>query len=193
MNSPSSEIFFIPDSAEHATSVLSINIARNPDPKFSPHDSLVKIWHCLTYLNPGLHPDEIANPEGGWPSQYVPYAEEILKQFEQAKLTASELYPADAQWAGLCDQLDNLTEEEATRRQALRDAMSTEPINAHILEMVDTREAFGRISVFYTHRDSTGAYERWCGEWFENWVDAEAHRLSWAQELYEKSINKDLK
>ena len=66
--------------------------------------------------------------------------------------------------------------------------MSDEPINAHILDMVDTREAFGRISVFYAHRDARCAYEKWCGEWFGNWEDPEAHRLVWAKEIYEESI-----
>jgi hypothetical protein len=178
---------FIPDSLKHAESVLNINIIRNPDPKCSPQDSLVKIWHCIAYLNPRLHPDEIGNPDSGWPAKYISYADEAWKRYEQGELNDGELYPADAQWAGLCDRLDSLTPEEVKRRQALRDAMSGEPIHAHILERMDTKEAFGRISVFYTHRDAEGAYEKWCGEWFETWEDAESYRLAWAKVIYEES------
>lgn len=176
---------FIPDSKQHAESVLTTYLARNPIPKFSLTNTLNKIWHCIAYLNPGLHPDEIDNPEGGWPEPYIPYALAIWNLYNKGEINDDELYPTDAQWAGLCDQLNGLTPEEAERRNALREAMREEPIHQHILEMMDTRETLGRISVFYTHRDSEGPYEKWCGEWFNNWEDAENYRLNWATELYQ--------
>lgn len=189
MKDNSRRYIFIPDSKKHAESVLSIYIARNPEPWFSQTDTLLKIWQCIAYLNSGLHPDEIGNPEGGWSEPYLPYALEIWKRHESGELKDDELYPADVQWAGLCDQLDSLTPEEATRRQALRDQMQAIPIHAHILERIDTKETFGRIYVFYTHRDSEGPYEKWCGEWFEGWEEAESYKLKWAQELYEESTS----
>ncbi|MDQ8196283.1 hypothetical protein QEH59_17745 [Coraliomargarita sp. SDUM461004] len=158
MNDQTTNAVFIPDSVYHARSVLNGLLAQHPKPEYSNSLSLLKIWHCIAYLNPGLHPDEIDNPQGGWPAQYIPYASAIWKLHDTGEINDDQLYPADAQWAGLCDQLDELTPEEAERRKALCDAMSVEPIYQHILEMIDTREAQGRISVFYTHRDSKGPY-----------------------------------
>ncbi|MGZ0707624.1 hypothetical protein ACWPKO_04735 [Coraliomargarita sp. W4R53] len=57
-----------------------------------------------------------------------------------------------------------------------------------IRENIDSKEVFGRISVFYAHCDSEGAYEKWCGQWFETWEDAESYKLNWAKELYQETL-----
>ncbi|CAA6679695.1 MULTISPECIES: hypothetical protein [unclassified Lentimonas] len=179
---------FIPDSKEHAQSVLTTYITLSPLPLFSPLEPLLKVWQCIAYLHPRLHPDEVDTPYGGWPNSFLPYANEIWNRHQQGELNDEALYAADAQWAGLCDQLDHPTPEQSERRQQLRVSMADETLNAHILDQIDTREAMGRISVFFAYRDNTGPYERWCGEWFDNWEEAEAYRLRWAWGLYEHSI-----
>lgn len=179
---------FIPDSKPHAESILKILINLNPKPEFSPQLSLLKIWNCIAYLNPGLHPDEVGSQDGGWPEIYLPYANEVWARYDKNEIDDDALYPADAQWAGLCDQLTVLTSEETERRQQLRLTMASEPLSAHILDQIDTREAMGRISVFFiTRRDGT-PYEQWCGRWFESFDKAERYRLEWAESLYEESI-----
>jgi len=179
---------FIPDSLTHAQSVLETYTTLYPTPKYSPSEPLLKVWHCIAYLHPNLHPDEIDNPDGGWPDELIPLANEIWKRFNDGVIKDEEIYAADAQWAGLCDQLKSLTEEESSRRQQLRQQISHVPLNEHILERVDTREALGRISVYYTHPDAEGPYEKWCGEWFESWEAAETFRIRWAQEIYEGTL-----
>lgn len=55
---------------------------------------------------------------------------------------------------------------------------------------IDTREAMGRISVFFSDRDATGPYEQWCAKWFKTFEDAECYRQQWALELYEESARR---
>lgn len=173
---------------QHAQSVLNTNITLNPQAQFSSLETLLKIWNCIAYLPPGLHPDEVDSPDGGWPTEYLPYAHEIWNRHERGEINDDTLYAADAQWAGLCDQLDSLTAEESLRRQRLRDSMKDEAPYSHFLDQIDTREAMGRISAFFTYRDETGPYEKWCGEWFDTFDEAERYRQHWALTLYKKSI-----
>jgi hypothetical protein len=176
---------FIPDSQKHAQSVLETYTTLFPKPKYAPLEPLLKVWHCIAYLHPSLHPDEVENPDGGWPDELIPFSIEIWKRFKNGEIKDEALYPSDAQWAGLCDQLDHLTPEQSERRQQLCASMAGEPLHAHILDQIDTREAMGRISVFFTYRDKTGPYEKWCGEWFETFKEAEDTKARWAQHIYE--------
>ena len=180
---------FIPDSKQHAQSVLTTYITLNSEPRCSPEETLLKMWSCIAYLHQGLHPDEVDSPDGGWPSEFLPYANEIWSRHGKGEINDEALYPSDAQWAGLCDQLDSLTPEESKRRQQLRDSMAGEPLHAHFLDQIDTKEAMGRISAFLSYRDADGPYEQWCGEWFNNFEAAERHRQQWAQRLYEESMD----
>jgi hypothetical protein len=118
---------FIPDSVKHAESVLSTTMSWNPAPQFSALEPLLKIWNCIAYLHAGLHPDEIESPDGGWPNQYLLYAKEVWKRHEKGEVTDDALYPSDAQWAGLCDQLSSLSNEESQRRHQLHESMGDAP------------------------------------------------------------------
>ena len=75
-----------------------------------------------------------------------------------SNLNFDERIKFHSQWAGLCDQLESLTSEETDRRSVLRDSMAGEPLYTHILDQTDTREAMGRISVFFSYRDAEGPY-----------------------------------
>jgi len=44
---------------------------------------------------------------------------EAWRRYEAGEFTDEELYPSDAQWAGIFDQLDNPTEEETERRRLI--------------------------------------------------------------------------
>lgn len=82
--------------------------------------SFLPLWNVVAYLWPGLHPDSFDEAGGGWPRALVPIAAEAWARYEAGQLSADELYPSDAAWAGLCDRLDHLTAEERLRRETLR-------------------------------------------------------------------------
>lgn len=80
----------------------------------------VRAWCALSYLNPGLHPDSFEEPDSGWPEKFKPYAFEAWRREAAGELMDEELYPSDATWAGLYDQMDSHTEQETVRRLELR-------------------------------------------------------------------------
>jgi hypothetical protein len=185
MNNALNENTFIPDSLTHAQSVFETYTTLFPTPEYSPMEPLLKVWHCIAYLYPSLHPDEINNPNGGWPDDLLLVANEIWKRINNGEIKDEALYASDARWAGLCDQHDHNTPEELKRRQQLRASMAEEPLHAHILDLIDTKDAHGRISVFFAYRDESGPYEKWCGEWFETFTEAEDYKARWAQQIYD--------
>ena len=107
----------IPNSIESAT--------RELDATFSlPLELLSKVkfvraWCALSYLNPGLHPDDFDAPDSGWPENFKPYAAEAWRREEAGELADEEMYPSDATWAGLYDQMHTHTDQETTRRLAI--------------------------------------------------------------------------
>jgi hypothetical protein len=70
-------------------------------------------------LYPGLHPDGFEDDESGWPTALKSFAEEAWRRAEAGELDDDELYPSDAQWAGLYDGMTSHTEQEAARRVKL--------------------------------------------------------------------------
>lgn len=80
----------------------------------------VRAWSSIAYLFPGLHPDGFDAPDSGWPRSLMPFAAEAWRRSDGGLLTDEELYPADSQWAGIYDRMDDHTPEEAARRSALR-------------------------------------------------------------------------
>ena len=73
----------------------------------------------MTYLFPGLHPDGWEDADNGWPRVLNRFAAEAWRRAEAGELSDNELYPADAQWAGLYDRTFPHTAEEMERRFAL--------------------------------------------------------------------------
>lgn len=113
-------IIFIPnnlrEAAEHIRRAISM-----------PLDSLEKrafvcAWSSVAYLFPGLHPDGFEAEGSGWSTALKRFAAEAWRRAENGELADGELYCSDAQWAGLCDQLDGLELEESERRERLRAA-----------------------------------------------------------------------
>jgi hypothetical protein len=70
-------------------------------------------------IEPGPHPDEFDPPGSGWPDHLKRFASEAWQREEAGELTEQEMYPSDATWAGLYDQMLNHTVEETTRRSRI--------------------------------------------------------------------------
>jgi hypothetical protein len=62
-------------------------------------------WCSIAYLFPGLHPDGFDEAESGWPRVLRRFASEAWRRYEAGELRDEELYPSDATWAGLYDQM----------------------------------------------------------------------------------------
>lgn len=107
----------IPESTEVAHRELKLVLGL-------PLDSLskerfVRVWCALCYLNPGLHPDGFDESDSGWPDELKPHAIEAWRRMETGELEDEEMYPSDAAWAGLYDQMDFHTDQEVARRDLL--------------------------------------------------------------------------
>jgi len=70
-------------------------------------------------LFPGLHSDDIAEPNNGLPRGLTRFIAEAWRRFDSDELTEHELYPSDAQWAGLYDRMSTHSAEETERRLSL--------------------------------------------------------------------------
>lgn len=76
-------------------------------------------WSAVAYLFPWLHPDGFDDPENGWPPALQRFAAEAWRRADSGELTDDELYPSDAQWAGLYDRMKTHTPQETKRRLEL--------------------------------------------------------------------------
>ena len=85
-----------------------------------PREDFLHLWYALAYLNPGLHPDGYELPDSGWTAQQRPLAQEAWRRATRGELSDEELYPADAAWAGIGDQLANPPASITNRRTLLR-------------------------------------------------------------------------
>jgi len=52
----------------------------------------LEAWRSVAFLYNGLHPDEIDNPDGGWPKRLKPLAREAFRRFEIGEFSNNELY-----------------------------------------------------------------------------------------------------
>jgi hypothetical protein len=43
-------------------------------------EAFLNAWHAVAFLYPYLHPDEIGNPDGGWPKRLKPLAMEVWRR-----------------------------------------------------------------------------------------------------------------
>lgn len=57
-----------------------------------PKNEFLKIWRTVFWLYPGLHPDEALNPDGGWPDEIKPVANEAMQRYEKGILNDHEYY-----------------------------------------------------------------------------------------------------
>lgn len=85
----------------------------------------IRAWSSIAYLFPGLHPDGFEDAESGWPPPLRRFVAEAWRRAETGDLADDELYPSDAQWAGIYDRMTNPTPEETGRRQEIA-ALSAE-------------------------------------------------------------------
>ena len=81
-----------------------------------PKPDFIRAWCAVAYAFPGLHPDGYEDAESGWPRALRRFAAEAWRRADAGELADEELYPCDAQWAGLYDRLDATTAEENQRR-----------------------------------------------------------------------------
>ena len=79
----------------------------------------VRAWSSIAYLFPGLHPEGFEDAQSGWPRVLRGFAVEAWRRAEAGDLDDEELYPSDAQWSGLYDQIRNPISDERHRRQKL--------------------------------------------------------------------------
>ncbi len=84
-----------------------------------PKPDFIRAWCAVAYTFPGLHPDGYEDAESGWPRALRRFAAEAWRRADAGELADEELYPCDAQWAGLCDRLEVTTADENRRRVEL--------------------------------------------------------------------------
>ena len=118
---------YIPDSTRAAAVQLRIALAQSLEAL--PKPDFVRAWSSIAYLFPGLHPDGFKEADSGWPRVLHRFAAEAWRRAEAGELDDAELYPSDAQWSGLCDQIKNPTPDESYRRRELA-ALSLECTHA---------------------------------------------------------------
>jgi len=80
-------------------------------------EAFLTAWHSISYLYPGLHPDDYDDPFSGWPRALKRFAAEAWARFEAEELNDEELYPVEAAWCGIFDTMDRApTSVEIERR-----------------------------------------------------------------------------
>src|SRR5580692_3158664 len=107
----------IPASLREAAQHLRAGLQR-PRIRLSKPD-FVRAWSAVAYLYPGLHPDGFDDPDSGWPRALKRFATEAWRRAESGELEDEELYPSDAQWAGIYDRMTSHTPDETMRRRQL--------------------------------------------------------------------------
>lgn len=88
--------------------------------------AFVRAWCAIAYLFPGLHPDDFDASETAWPRVLKRFGAEAWRRFHAGQLNAEELYPSDAQWAGIFDRMPAPGEEATERRRELASAYGFE-------------------------------------------------------------------
>ena len=93
-----------------------------------PNREFVRAWCSLAYLFPALHPDGYEDDDSGWPRVLRRFAAEAWRRAESEVLTEEELYPSDAQWAGIYDRMFPHTAEEIEHRLLLAGQFGDGPV-----------------------------------------------------------------
>lgn len=108
---------YIPSSMSDAEKHLRVGL-QNPPGHLSKPD-FIRAWSAVAYLYPGLHPDGFADSASGWPRALKRLAAEAWRRAESGELEDEELYPSDAQWAGIYDGMTKHAPDETARRVKL--------------------------------------------------------------------------
>jgi hypothetical protein len=108
---------YVPDSLRAAGRQIKAALAA-PLAEMGRADFL-RAWCSVAYLFPGLHPDGFEDNESGWPRVLRRFAAEAWRRAETGEIEDDELYPSDAQWAGLYDRMAAHLPEENERRLEL--------------------------------------------------------------------------
>jgi hypothetical protein len=108
---------YIPSSRREAAQFLRTG-RQTPPTKMSRGDFIL-VWSSVAYLYPGLHPDGFDDTDSGWPAALRPFACEAVRRAENGELADEQLYPSDAQWAGIYDRMTSTTPQETARRAEL--------------------------------------------------------------------------
>jgi len=82
----------------------------------NPKLAFLRAWCAVAYAFPGLHPDGYEDEGSGWPRALSSFAAEAWRRAGAGELSDEELYPGDAQWAGLYDRMCEREEDETERR-----------------------------------------------------------------------------
>ena len=80
-------------------------------------------WSSISYLYPGLHPDNYDEPDSGWPRVLKKFAAEAWARFETDELHDEELYPCEAQWCAIYDRMGRAHTADETERRVLSAAL----------------------------------------------------------------------
>ena len=81
-----------------------------------PKPDFLRAWCAVAYAFPGLHPDGYEDEGSGWPRVLRRFAAEAGRRAGAGELSDEELYPGDAQWAGLYDRMLEREDDETGRR-----------------------------------------------------------------------------
>jgi hypothetical protein len=108
---------YVPSSPREAAQHLRAGWRRESAGLAKP--DFVRAWSAVAYLFPGLHPDGFDDSDSGWPRVLKRFAAEAWRRAEAGELEEEELYPSDAQWAGIYDRMPRHTPEETARRMEL--------------------------------------------------------------------------
>lgn len=78
--------------------------------------AFLRVWRAVAHAFPGLHPDGCEDEGSGWPRVLHRFAAEAWRRAGAGELSDEELYPGDAQWAGIYDRMLEREEDETERR-----------------------------------------------------------------------------
>ena len=95
--------FYVPNSFRAAGRQVRMALAKATEA--IPTSCLVRAWCSVAYLFPGLHPDGFEVAKSGWPPALRRFAAEARRRLEAGEIGEAELYPSDAQRAGLYDRM----------------------------------------------------------------------------------------
>ena len=109
------DYIYVPNSPRLAGCCIRWSLA-HPLGELSKTEFL-NVWHSVSYLFPGLHPDGFDDPDGGWPRALRRFAAEAWARAKTGELRDAELYPTEAAWSGIFDRMRRAPLPEETERR----------------------------------------------------------------------------
>ena len=90
---------------------LRINLRQRSD------EEIKRLWDKAGRPYPGLHPDDYASPDGGWPAHLRTLAAEVFHRHALGRITDDELY-----WAGPLQEFVRFITAEYAEHAERRDS-----------------------------------------------------------------------